>query len=198
MNGEPGKLSPAHPMKDDGAGDTEKESTSDHQLHPGQAAAALGKPSSLPSNLDNNGTELSTNENQDIHQDGDLQRDTIAAKRKNSSVEGPHICPVCDDVLGSSHALTLHIRQHNPTDHSHTCRLCGKTLSSASSLDRHMLVHSGERPFKCTVCHMAFTTNGNMHRHMRTHAGPEESEGSSRRGLKRPPEVDTPPTVSHP
>lgn len=33
-----------------------------------------------------------------------------------------------------------------------------------------MLVHSGERPFKCKYCNMAFTTNGNMHRHMRTHA----------------------------
>lgn len=193
MNGEPGKLSPVRPIKDDGAGDTEKDSSTDDQLHPGQAASPLGRPSSLPLKLGNSGTELLTNENQDIHQDGDLQRDTIAAKRKHSSLEGPHICPVCDDVLGSSHALTLHIRQHNPTDHSHTCRLCGKTLSSASSLDRHMLVHSGERPFKCTVCHMAFTTNGNMHRHMRTHAGPEESEGPSRRGQKRPPEVDTPP-----
>lgn len=27
-----------------------------------------------------------------------------------------------------------------------------------------MLVHSGERPYKCTVCGQSFTTNGNMHR----------------------------------
>lgn len=32
-----------------------------------------------------------------------------------------------------------------------------------------MLIHSGERPFRCRLCNMAFTTNGNMHRHMRTH-----------------------------
>lgn len=32
-----------------------------------------------------------------------------------------------------------------------------------------MLIHSGERPFKCKICNMAFTTNGNMHRHIRTH-----------------------------
>lgn len=38
-----------------------------------------------------------------------------------------------------------------------------------SSLDRHMLVHSGERPYKCTVCGQSFTTNGNMHRHMKIH-----------------------------
>ncbi|POI31836.1 hypothetical protein CIB84_004413 [Bambusicola thoracicus] len=27
-----------------------------------------------------------------------------------------------------------------------------------------MLVHSGERPYKCSVCGQSFTTNGNMHR----------------------------------
>lgn len=193
MNGDPGKLSPVHSIKDDGAGDTDRESGTDDQLHLGHGATPLARPSSVPSKLGSSGTESSTNESPHIPQDGDLQRDAITGRRKHSVVEGPHVCPVCEDVLGSSHALTLHIRQHNPTDHSHTCRLCGKTLSSASSLDRHMLVHSGERPFKCTVCHMAFTTNGNMHRHMRTHAGPEEPEGPARRGLKRPPEVDTPP-----
>ena len=78
-------------------------------------------------------------------------------------------CPVCSLKLDSQHTFTVHIRQHNPTDHSHTCSICSKTLSSASSLDRHMLIHSGERPFKCRICGMAFTTNGNMHRHMRTH-----------------------------
>ncbi|XP_054165369.1 ras-responsive element-binding protein 1-like isoform X2 [Oppia nitens] len=87
-------------------------------------------------------------------------------------------CPVCDLKLDSQHTFTIHIRQHNPSDHSHTCRLCGKTLSSASSLDRHMLIHSGERPFKCRICNMAFTTNGNMHRHMRTHSADNHNNES--------------------
>ncbi|XP_013794140.1 ras-responsive element-binding protein 1-like [Limulus polyphemus] len=85
-------------------------------------------------------------------------------------------CPLCEEVVDSSHSFTFHIRQHNPNDHSRTCRVCGKTLSSTSSLDRHMLVHSGERPFKCKVCNMAFTTNGNMHRHMRTHSTTDNNQ----------------------
>lgn len=32
-----------------------------------------------------------------------------------------------------------------------------------------MLVHSGERPYKCSVCGQTFTTNGNMHRSANTH-----------------------------
>ncbi|KAI1297297.1 Ras-responsive element-binding protein 1 [Halotydeus destructor] len=95
--------------------------------------------------------------------------DVMSAKRFKDEVTGEWTCPVCNIRLDSQHSFTVHIRQHNPTDHSHTCSICDKTLSSASSLDRHMLIHSGERPFKCRICNMAFTTNGNMHRHMRTH-----------------------------
>lgn len=67
-------------------------------------------------------------------------------------------CHLCGEAAASAHGLSLHLRrvhdvisctssQLNPTQH--TCKQCGKSLSSASSLDRHMLVHSGERPFKC-------------------------------------------------
>ena len=86
-----------------------------------------------------------------------------------------HPCPACSIILKSRRELTNHLRGHNSsrsTDGSgedeYTCGVCRKILSSASSLDRHVLVHSGERPFKCSYCEGAFTTNGNMNRHMKT------------------------------
>ncbi|XP_033113156.1 ras-responsive element-binding protein 1-like isoform X2 [Anneissia japonica] len=86
-------------------------------------------------------------------------------------------CQVCGDVLPNATELTVHIRQHNIPSNSnnHSCNMCGRILSSQSSLDRHMLVHSGERPFKCPICKMAFTTNGNMNRHLRTHEKENEA-----------------------
>ncbi|KAG0410633.1 hypothetical protein HPB47_012239 [Ixodes persulcatus] len=183
------------------------EAADDETLLANQTTCSSGSndaPSKPDSESGTGSTELSANESQEGLHDEDGQRDAGLTRRKSALIEavrnqrGDYVCPVCDEVTDSSHAFTLHIRQHNPTDHSHTCRLCGKTLSSASSLDRHMLVHSGERPFKCAVCHMAFTTNGNMHRHMRTHSVPEEAADtlrSPKAPLKRKPsvEVDTPP-----
>ncbi|KAI4785824.1 hypothetical protein KUCAC02_037530, partial [Chaenocephalus aceratus] len=77
------------------------------------------------------------------------------------------ICPLCDKDCQSQHQLTMHIRQHN-TDAGtvdHSCSICGKCLSSASSLDRHMLVHSGERPYKCDLCCLSFRTHRGLLRH---------------------------------
>ncbi|KAM7283100.1 ras-responsive element-binding protein 1 [Ixodes scapularis] len=208
MNGGPEKSPPAWDPEESNVVDSKRdEAADDETLLANQTTCSSGSndaPSKPDSESGTGSTELSANESQEGLHDEDGQRDAGLTRRKSALIEavrnqrGDYVCPVCDEVTDSSHAFTLHIRQHNPTDHSHTCRLCGKTLSSASSLDRHMLVHSGERPFKCAVCHMAFTTNGNMHRHMRTHSVPEEAADTLRSPkvpLKRKPsvEVDTPP-----
>ncbi|XP_048748728.2 ras-responsive element-binding protein 1-like isoform X5 [Ostrea edulis] len=114
--------------------------------------------------------------------------------------DAKYACPICKTIVASSHELTVHIRSHNTHNNSsqaNTCTICGKVLSSQSSLDRHMLVHSGERPFKCKICKMSFTTNGNMHRHSRIHAKENDLSGSS--GIKPiRPKPKTPTWKSRP
>ena len=33
-----------------------------------------------------------------------------------------------------------------------TCEECGKVLADQTSLNRHMMIHTGEKPFKCPYC----------------------------------------------
>ncbi|XP_064466760.1 ras-responsive element-binding protein 1-like [Ornithodoros turicata] len=200
MNGEEKRETHPEKLEDDKVPITEDSSSSNLDEESHATKIALHEDTD-----ENSSTHAKTEFSGDTYSEDNIRDSSLSHKKDTTVVQpskieavrnpsGDYVCPVCNDATDSPHAFTLHIRQHNPTDHSHTCRLCGKTLSSASSLDRHMLVHSGERPFKCIVCGMAFTTNGNMHRHMRTHASPDDSSSPKTTPKCRPSvDVDTPP-----
>ena len=47
------------------------------------------------------------------------------------------------------------------------CDICGKNFSSKSALKQHILIHSGEKPFKCNFCNKSFNDGSSMRRHRR-------------------------------
>lgn len=54
-------------------------------------------------------------------------------------------------------------------DSRHVCKVCGKHFPWRSTLVTHMLVHTGERPFRCVKCGKGFAQKGNLKMHMTTH-----------------------------
>ena len=50
---------------------------------------------------------------------------------------------------------------------SAVCDICGKNFSSKSALKQHILIHTGEKPFKCNFCNKSFNDGSSMRRHRR-------------------------------
>ncbi|XP_031569621.1 zinc finger protein 530-like [Actinia tenebrosa] len=66
-----------------------------------------------------------------------------------------------------------HMSKHWTQNHQGgtTCLVCFKTLKRSYYMKSHMLIHTGDKPYKCAYCSKAFNQIGNRNAHQRIHTG---------------------------
>ena len=72
----------------------------------------------------------------------------------------------CGKIYACKNDLKKHYRIH--TDKALVCTVDAMKFATKQALLRHMIVHSGEKPFKCAVCGNKFGQPANLRTHVKT------------------------------
>jgi KRAB domain-containing zinc finger protein len=91
--------------------------------------------------------------------------------------KGP-MCDQCDYVAKFKSSLKIHLLNVHgvgvkvPTEPV-PCPYqgCHKIYANKVGLERHIMLHTGERPYKCDYCEKAFIQKGTLQEHVRVHTG---------------------------
>lgn len=79
-------------------------------------------------------------------------------------------CDRCHRPFTQRQKITRHIVVHTG-DRPYKCLYCDYACSEEAVLKQHQRTHTGEKPFHCSVCHKSFSASTALSVHMRTHTG---------------------------
>ncbi|EFA02595.1 zinc finger protein 264 isoform X1 [Tribolium castaneum] len=78
-----------------------------------------------------------------------------------------------EDVNPIKFCLVTMVEEAEPEKiRKYQCKYCSKKFGWPTDLKRHILIHTGERPFKCQCCDSTFTRNFLLKKHQRKCHGP--------------------------
>ncbi|KAG5887736.1 hypothetical protein JTB14_003897 [Gonioctena quinquepunctata] len=92
-------------------------------------------------------------------------------KGSDSGFEDIHPIKLClatiDDKIGENSEKTRTEHCDLSITRKYQCTICEKKFGWSTDLKRHILIHTGERPFRCDMCTSSFTRNFLLQKHQR-------------------------------
>ncbi|XP_068626107.1 zinc finger protein 493-like [Battus philenor] len=78
-------------------------------------------------------------------------------------------CETCDRQYDLKYQLFLHKRSVHMQERNQECDICHSRFFSKYCLARHMIIHTGDKKYKCVVCGQAYPRRKNLLEHMKSH-----------------------------
>ncbi|XP_063073518.1 zinc finger protein 3-like [Engraulis encrasicolus] len=86
------------------------------------------------------------------------------------SGEKPFRCGVCDKAFVTKSLRNWHQRSHTgDIPRRHVCSTCGKTFVRRACWKKHLVVHTGERNFRCPLCPNTYKRKSHLDIHIKKH-----------------------------
>ncbi|CAL4120913.1 unnamed protein product [Meganyctiphanes norvegica] len=75
-------------------------------------------------------------------------------------------CKLCTYSTKHKHSVAVHMRAHHPGEMPFVCQYCDDRFLLASQLKRHLLVHTGDKVFKCSHCKFVGSRRHYLRQHL--------------------------------
>ncbi|KAM9364234.1 uncharacterized protein KZ484_010510 [Pholidichthys leucotaenia] len=100
----------------------------------------------------------------------DKNSKNVSRKKKQHTVDKPHVCSTCRKAFSQRCDLLIHDRIHTG-EKPYSCEACGQRFKQRSHLKQHTRIHTGEKPFCCEICGQKFNQHFSLKKHRRIHTG---------------------------
>ncbi|XP_045781716.1 zinc finger protein 28-like isoform X3 [Maniola jurtina] len=87
----------------------------------------------------------------------------------HNQTSGVFKCETCGREYDLKYQLLVHIRSVHMQERTQECGICHSRFFSKYCLSRHMVIHTGQKNFKCEVCGKPYARRANLKEHMKSH-----------------------------